>query len=243
MHIYSISQIKELIRNIILEYYNIMFTVHGGYHAHNIFTPGLIRGAEKLAFAPHKKYAYVEHPFEGWRGYLRSCALFYNLSKPWDPTKFLVVKRTGADSKGKSWEPPKGQMEGKDINMSSPMSELLLENIRREVEEEAGIHFNDSDLKRIHYSGLFYESRESDYPPGHYFQYHIFIIFVTQNELDKAYSHFEWITQHPAAFARFRSDRREKDAIAWYSQNTRMMGKWSPKIVPMYLQKMWGIII
>jgi 8-oxo-dGTP pyrophosphatase MutT (NUDIX family) len=205
---------------------------------HNIFTPGLIRGAAKLDYAPHKRYAYVEHPLEGWRVYLRSCAFIYNLSKPWDPTNFLVVKRTGADPRGKSWEPPKGQMEGKDIGQS-PMSELLLQNIRREVEEEAGLHL--SDPHRIHYSGLFYEGREPDYPEGHYFQYHIFIIFVTQAELDVAYKHFDWIAEHPAAFARFRSDRREKDALGWFNSNTKMMGKWSPRIVPMYLEKMWGV--
>ena len=42
----------------------------------NVFQKGLIRGSERLAFDPEKTYAYVEHPTEGWRVYLRSC-MFY----------------------------------------------------------------------------------------------------------------------------------------------------------------------
>lgn len=212
-------------------------------HTRNIFAPGLIRDSARLDFAPHKKYAYVQHPLEGWRVYLRSCAFIYDISAPWNPLNFLVVKRTGADPKSRAWEPPKGQMEGKDINQTHPMAELLMQNIRREVEEESGIHFsNENAHQRIHYSGLFFEGRESSYPEGHYFQYHIFIIFATPAEIAESQRHFKWIAEHPAAFARFRSDRREKDAIRWYnSHETRMMGKWSPQIVPMYLKRLWGI--
>jgi hypothetical protein len=91
----------------------------------------------------------------------------------------------------------------------------------------------------MHYSGLFFEGREPDYPEGHYFQYHIFMIFVTPQELRAAENHFKWIHEHPAAFARFRSDRREKDAIAWYHDGrTKMFGSWSPHIVPYYLKAM-----
>lgn len=212
---------------------------YSGQHIRDIFAPNFVRGAAKLDYAPHKRYAYVESP--DWRVYMRSCAFIYDLSAPWNPKRFLVVKRTGSDENSKSWEPPKGQMEGKDMDENVAMSQLLMENIRREVEEEAGIRLNKDGLNRIHYSGLFFEGSEPDYPEGHYFQYHIFMIFVTPQELRTAEKHFKWIHEHPDAFARFRSDRREKDAIAWYSQDTRMMGRWSPRIVPMYLERMWGI--
>jgi len=215
---------------------------YSGQHQRSIFSPGLVRDAAQLDFAPKKRYAYVENPLEGWRVYIRSCAFIYDLSAPWDARRFLVVKRTGANNKARSWEPPKGQMEGKDINQTDSMADLLLNNIRREVEEESGIRFNNQDAnQRIHYSGLFFEGREPDYPEGHYFQYHIFIVFATPAEIRMAEKHFQWIHEHPSAFARFRSDRREKDAIAWYSPETRMMGRWSPRIVPMYLERMWGI--
>jgi hypothetical protein len=33
-----------------------------------------------------------------------------------------------------------------------------------------------------------------------------------------------------------RSDQREKDDIAWNSGDKKMMGKWSPTLVQMYLE-------
>ena len=60
---------------------------------YDIFQPGLIRGSERLPFDPEKAYAYVEHPTEGWRVYLRSCA-FVSVDKPWfNKRDFLVVKK------------------------------------------------------------------------------------------------------------------------------------------------------
>jgi hypothetical protein len=80
----------------------------------DVFQPELIRGSECLPYAPKKRYFYVEHPTEGWRVYLRSACFIHELYKPFNPTKFLVVKRTDADPEKASWEPPKGQMEGRD---------------------------------------------------------------------------------------------------------------------------------
>ena len=55
-------------------------------------------------------------------------------------------------------------------------------------------------------------------------------------QLKKAIEEFAWIKEHPDAFARFKSDRREKDDIAWYNADkTKLMGKWSPTLVSMYL--------
>ena len=109
----------------------------------DIFQPGLLRGGENLPFDPEKKYAFVQHPTEGWRVYLRSCCFvherpsvkharsqpqelnsneFNSVEKPTptsgeciDTSKFIVVKRSGDPSNTKAWEPPKGQMEYKDM--------------------------------------------------------------------------------------------------------------------------------
>ena len=106
----------------------------------NVFQPGLIRGAARLDYAPHKRYFYVEHPTEGWRVYLRSAAFLHEAGTRFDKGRFIVVKRTGGEKGNKSWEPPKGQMEGKDVGRSrAPVIKLLEENIRREVDEEAKI--------------------------------------------------------------------------------------------------------
>jgi ADP-ribose pyrophosphatase YjhB (NUDIX family) len=200
----------------------------------NVFEPGLIRGAAKLDFAPHKRYFYVEHPTLGWRVYLRAATFLHEAGQPFDPSRFVVVKRYGADASTKAWEPPKGQMEGKDAKPEeAPLIELMAENCRREVAEE-------SKIERIHnlrYTGLVVQSREPDYPDNHYFQYHIFQALVSPRALQAAQGKFQWLNEHPAAFARLRSDKREKDALDWFdAKKTKLMGRWSPSIVALYLQ-------
>jgi 8-oxo-dGTP pyrophosphatase MutT (NUDIX family) len=199
----------------------------------NVFQPGLIRGAAKLEHAPHKRYFYVEHPSEGWRVYLRSVGFLHAAGARFDKSRFLVVKRTGGENENKSWEPPKGQMEGKDVGKSrAAIIKLLEENCRREVDEEAKV----SKILSLQHTGLVLQSREPDYPDNTFFQYHVFRGFVPPVELQKAFDEFAWIKEHPDAFARFKSDRREKDDITWFDpKETKLMGKWSPTLVAMYL--------
>jgi 8-oxo-dGTP pyrophosphatase MutT (NUDIX family) len=200
----------------------------------NIFEPGLIRGAARLAYQPHKRYFYVEHPVEGWRVYLRACCMIHPDWEQFRPDTFLVVHRYGATPNTKSWEPPKGQMEAKDAKPDgAPLIELMAENVRREVFEEAKIE----QIHNLRYTGLVIQSREKDYPANHYFQYHIFSATVSAGIVQQAEQSFQWLHDHPAAWERMRADRREKDGIAWFNPHaTRLMGKWSPSIVALYLQ-------
>ncbi len=206
---------------------------------YNVFMPGLIRGSEKMAYDPEKGYFYVEHPTEGWRVYLRACCFIHEEPEKGgcvDAQRFVVVKKADVDPKGKSWEPPKGQMEGKDglRHPRTPVLKLLEENVRREVGEEARIH----TLHALNHTGLIFQGRESDYPPNWYFQYHIFHAMVKPKTFLKAAEELEWYKEHPKAFARLRRDHREKDALGWFSPSeTRLSGKWSPRLVAMYLAK------
>ena len=199
-------------------------------HTFDVFQPGLIRGAERLPYAPHKKYFYVEHPTEGWRVYLRAACFVHELYKPFNPTRFIVVKRTGGDPDKASWEPPKGQMEGKDSGPRSIL-QLLKANIRREVEEEAKITY----LRELSHTGLVLQAVEPDFKPNTYFQYHIFSCYTHPAQIETAFKEFEWIKEHREEFMKLRSDQREKDAIAWYSPDKGMMGRWSPTILKMYI--------
>jgi 8-oxo-dGTP pyrophosphatase MutT (NUDIX family) len=200
----------------------------------NIFEPGLKRGAERLAFNPKKKYFYVEHPTEGWRVYIRSVGMLHEEGVPFDPFRFLVVKRKGATAGSKAWEPTKGQMEGKDAKpMEANLIELMAENVRREVEEEAKI----KEIHGLKYTGLVVQSREQDYPKHHYFQYHIFQATVSSDLIEKAQKRFEWLNNHPKYFDNMDPVKREKDALRWFSpKETKLMGKWSPSIVALYLE-------
>jgi len=199
----------------------------------NIFQPGLKRGAARLAFAPHKRYFYVEHPTEGWRVYIRGACFLHDQNEPFDPEKFIVVKKKDSQSSKKVWEPPKGQMEGKDaLPHNAPLLKLMAENVRREVSEEAKI----DSIQNLRYTGLVVQSRENDYPANHFFQYHIFQGNVKPVQIKKAEEEFVWLREHPAAFARLKSDKREKDDIRWFNVNdTKLMGRWSPSIVSLYV--------
>jgi ADP-ribose pyrophosphatase YjhB (NUDIX family) len=195
----------------------------------DVFQEGLIRGAERLPYSPHKQYFYVEHPTEGWRVYLRAACFIHQLYKPFQPAKFLVVKRTGGDPEKATWEPPKGQMEGRD-GSNRPIMQLLKENIKREVHEEAKINF----IRDLNHTGLILQDVEPDFPPNTFFQYHVFSGYAHPQQIEKAFEEFDWIAANKEEFMRLRSDKREKDAIAWYDPTKKMMGRWSPTLLKMY---------
>lgn len=202
----------------------------------DVFQPGLRQGAERLPFDPRKAYFYVEHPEEGWRVYLRSACFVHEAGAPFQVDRFLVVKRTGGDPEKKSWEPPKGQMEGRDSGKSTgkakSVMQLLKTNIRREVAEEAKVE----GLRGLHHTGIVLQAVEPDFPPNTYFQYHVFQAFAMAEAVQKAMEEFAWFEEHPEAFRRLRADRREKDGLGWFNEGTKkLMSRWSPTIVRQYL--------
>lgn len=204
----------------------------------DIFQKGLIRGSERLPYDPSKAYAYVEHPTEGWRVYLRSCVFLHPQNEPFRTSHFLVVKRRGARPTTSTWEPPKGQMEGKDMRGSKKtIMELLKENVMRETEEESHI----TEIEELQHTGYVFQSNESDFPPHTYFQYHIFQGFISPQQIQQSFDTFEWIKQHPKAFARWKRDRKEKDAVAWFDpKKTPLNPRWCPDIAALYLQYIKG---
>ena len=214
--------------------------IQGGVK-HDVFQKGLKRGAARLPHDPAKRYFYVEKlttaEEPGWRVYLRACCFMHNKDDtPIDFSKFVVVKTAGKPAAGRNWEPPKGQMEGKDglRNPSDSIMKILTANLKREVGEEARI----KSIKNLHYTGLVLEGVEKDYPPNTFFQYHVFQATVTPEEYRRGAEELVWYKQHPDAFARLKRDKREKDEVAWYSPSeTQIMGRWSPSLVALYLKK------
>jgi 8-oxo-dGTP pyrophosphatase MutT (NUDIX family) len=200
----------------------------------DVFQSGLIRGVERLAYAPKKQYFYVEHPTEGWRVYLRAGCFIHELYKPFVPSRFIIVKRTDGDAAKATWEPPKGQMEGRDArDPKKSIMQLLKENIRREVAEEAKIE----NIRELTHTSLVLQSVEPDFPPDTYFQYHVFSGYAHPRQIQNAFEEFKWIDENRAAFMKMRSDQREKDAIEWYDGNRKIMGRWSPTLIRMYLER------
>lgn len=203
----------------------------------DVFQPGLIRGEEHLPFDPEKGYFYVEHPTEGWRVYLRAACFVHEEGAVYDPKRFLVVKRTGDHPLSKAWEPPKGQMEGKDAlkHPRTPVLNLIQENVRREVFEEAHV----KQLHNLEHTGMIYQNTEKNYPPNSkwFFQYHIFRAVCPTKEIQRGLDWFAWLKDHPKFFARMKRDKKEKDELRWFDvRETKMMGRWSPSITAMYIQ-------
>jgi hypothetical protein len=198
----------------------------------DIFQPGLHRGSAQLPFDPKKSYAYVEHPTEGWRVYLRACAFLHREGEPIKPSHFLVVKRSHTRMQTPSWEPPKGQMEGKEMKKGVPIISLLRKNIEREIYEESHI----TQVERLRHTGLVFQSQESSYPPHHYFQYHVFQGFLKEEQIQQSETTFAWMKDHPLAVARWSRDRKEKDAVSWFHPRvTRLNPRWTPDIVSLYV--------
>jgi 8-oxo-dGTP pyrophosphatase MutT (NUDIX family) len=210
-----------------------------------VFQEGLLRGSEKMPYDPKKAYFYVETPSfresggkEGWRVFLRACCFMHEVPQEGeciDFKRFLVVKRTDGAANGKEWEPPKGQMEGKD-GLAHPRTNLvkiMAENVKREVYEESRV----KRLIGLEHTNLVYEGKENDYPPNTFFQYHIFRAQVTPSTWMKAAAELDKCRANPSTFKKMKRDMREKDALAWFSPSeTRIMGRWSPKIVILYLK-------
>ena len=200
----------------------------------DVFQKGLVRGAEHLSYDPKKAYAYVEHPTEGWRVYLRGAAFLHE--DPLQLDRFMVFRNSKPNHSRKNiWEPPKGQMEGKDLlrHPNESLLRLMTNSIRREVEEEAHV----TDIKQTRYTGLVFQSQESSYPKNWFFQYHLFQMIITTNTVEDVFDTFEWMKEHPKAVARWRRDRRETDRVAWFNpKDTPLNPRWCPTIVYAYLK-------
>jgi hypothetical protein len=202
----------------------------------DVFQSGLRRGGASLPHDPKKKYFYVEHPTEGWRVYLRSAIFLHPLIHKGsvDKQHFLVVKKRGAHKTSAAWEfAGKGQMEWKDVgNRRISILNALEENVKRETEEESHV----TEIEHLKHTGLVFQSQETTYPPNHYFQYHIFQGFITPEQVAQSFETFTWIKEHPKAFARWKRDRKEKDAVAWFDPRlTRLNPRWCPDIAALYL--------
>ena len=189
-----------------------------------------------MSYDPTKAYAYVEHPTEGWRVYLRGAAFLHEETGSVVLDQFLVFRNSKPKRSHKNiWEPPKGQMEGKDLlrHPNEPLLRLMTNSILREVEEEAHV----SEVKEVRYTGLVFQSQESTYPKNWFFQYHLFQILLTPNAVQDVFDTFAWIKEHPKAVARWRRDRKETDRVAWFNpRETPLNPRWCPTIVFAYLK-------
>jgi hypothetical protein len=125
-------------------------------------------------------------------------------------------------------------MEGKDAlkHPRTSIMELLKQSIRREVDEEAHINV----LHNLEHTGLIQQAIEPDFLPNTYFHYHVFRAQTPVKSIRRGLNWFNWLKEHPKFFARMKRDKKEKDELSWFDPvKTKLMGRWSPKLVPMYI--------
>jgi hypothetical protein len=193
-------------------------------------------------FPSGKKYTYIvdEH---GHKVFLRN-ALF--LSKVDDPHHIVVVREWGASSNKSVWEPPKGQMEWKELEMAGIRAgqqiqpPALLKQMRlavqREMVEEAKILPKDvHDLKPlpIVYKQAWPESKI----PGAHFMYQFWNGHITEKALKAAQDDMNKLVANPDLKHTLLHDFTEKDAVDWWSPQSgwdRIRGAFSKKMTILY---------
>lgn len=195
---------------------------------YNIFSDGLFSGISGTLKRPDKKCFFIEDRKEGWRVYVRVIVFIKDKSNT-KYDKFIVVKTSWRKGSDYAWEPPKGGVEEKDIVDGSIIN--IMENaVRRETEEEARIR----DIQDLRYTGYYFQGREEEYDKNTYFQYHIFTAEIDKSVFEKAQCEFTYLRNNREEWNSLPREKREKNSIGWYRNDTKIAGRWSPKLVEFF---------
>ena len=175
-------------------------------------------------FSSGKDYACVLEP-TGAKTFLRNIAF---LHAPNNPYKIVVVHEWEYPM-DKEWEPPKGQMEWKELAAAGHRrgervgTEALLkamrEGICREIAEEAKIpakYIRDLHVLPIAYTAPFPEAGA-----GAKFRYQFWTGEVTAATVAAAQKRIERIVGSPAVQASLAADKKEKDAVGFWEPNKK----------------------
>jgi 8-oxo-dGTP pyrophosphatase MutT (NUDIX family) len=177
--------------------------------------------------------------------FLRNIAF---LHPPGDPTTIVTVREWGSTTDVGMWEPPKGQMEWKEFaakgfrkgqRITTPqLVAAMREGLLRELSEEAKIlpsEIRDFQLLPMSYSEAFPAAG-----PHAEFRYQFWTGVVTRTDFTKAEKRMADLVGHPDIWDTVTPDKKEKDAVAWWSPKTpgawkRIRGAFSGTMTRMYM--------
>lgn len=157
----------------------------------------------------------------------------------------VVVREWGAKSNRGAWEPPKGQMEWKEvadagIHPNQNISERSLKShmrkgVLREIQEEAKIL--PSELLDLHLTPMSYTEVFPKAGKDAYFRYAFWE--ATLSDLEPAKKRMATLVGNPDWALILPADVCEKDAVAWWSPadpktHHWIRGKFSGEMVRMY---------
>lgn len=193
----------------------------------DIFRKDFIRGISGTTSRPDKKSLFIKDPQQNIKIFLRIVVFIHN-----KPNSFLVVKTSWKKKDDFSWEPPKGGVEEKD-NTNPDLLEVLKNAVRRETFEEAKI----KHLDNLTYTGFFLQGKEKEYDENTFFQYHIFKANVSDLFIELAKKNFDFFRKNKEIWDNLPKEYREKNAIGFFRNNTKIVGRWSPILVDFYMTR------
>jgi hypothetical protein len=173
-------------------------------------------------FSSGKKYIYIKDENDN-RVFIRNICF---LSKIGDPYHIVTVREWGSATNIGVWEPPKGQMEWKELESAGIKRgqqitrNLLLKQmkyaIKREIAEEAKIVPNS--VHNLSPLELVYKQKwpESGIQNAH-FLYQFWQGYITDKTLQEAQIDIQKLVGSPELTSLLPHDYIEKDAVKWWS--------------------------
>lgn len=195
-------------------------------------------------FPSGKDYACLRAA-DGSKTFLRNIAF---LHAPRAPHKIVLVHEWDYPM-DREWEPPKGQMEWKELKAEGYRRgqrvgiEALLKAMRagvlREVAEEAKIPA--AAIRNLHVLPVAYTAPFKDAGAGAQFRYQFWSGEVTAATVGAAQRRLERIVGDKAVQARLTADKKEKDAVGFWSPDGKaawgkIRGAFSGTMTRMYYE-------
>jgi hypothetical protein len=192
-------------------------------------------------FTSGKQYVYLRDGEK--KIFLRNILFIHHASKP---QEVVVVREWGTNSDRGSWEPPKGQMEWKEladtgIRAGQDISEARLvaqmkKGVLREIAEEAKIL--PSEIKDLHILPMSYTEEFPAAGKNAFFRYQFWK--GTLGDLRPAQKRMRELVENGADWSQMLpKDVCEKDAVEWWSPSSpaawgKIRGAFSMAMTRMY---------
>lgn len=181
-------------------------------------------------FPSGKNYVFVREGNQ--RFFLRNIAFLRHAS---NPDEIVVVREWGSKSNKHACEPPKGQMEWKELAEAGvkpgqflPTEDLvqyMKEGVLREIAEEAKL--KPAEIKQLRYIPVSYKQRFPKAGPDAWFRYQFWEGVV--HDLRPAQTRMRQLVAHPDWAAMLPADVSEKDAVLWWSMRDPKTRHWIRK--------------
>ena len=175
-------------------------------------------------FSSGKKYLYVKDSLDGERTFLRNILFIYH---PDNCKKIAVVHEYDVKAMA-SYEPPKGQMEWKEVSGMTKDSKIepkqlvkfMKEAVLREIGEEA--KFLPSELKKLRPLPFSYEEKFEGAPlKSDKFRYQFWTACASDASMIKAQKRIKHMIEKPHHIELLPSDVREKDHVCWFELKSK----------------------